>query len=175
VKGGRLKVVNESRYPDAEVEALVRFGLDEIDVTGTRLVAVVTNTRRSNCWPSGAVPLSGEATYLRHGGLSDDLRSRYLIGRRDSYLIVVRVGPPDAFPTEHKRDGVFREWRTWQEAVVGVTAHEGMHVQHMYDLAYMGRRGVEAKCDAFGMYVVRRYRTEQPCASPAAFATVDGT
>jgi hypothetical protein len=170
MKGGRLKIVNESRYPDEEVERLVRFGLDQIDVTGAKLLALVRDH------PSG--------DYRGWGGDADDFYDQPTVHaharkHRAAYVAVMRVGPPERFPIKpFRRNGNLFDYRTWQETLVGITAHEGMHVQHAYDGAYRTRSGtrrptrwssgarvrvgaerVEPKCEAFELGTLRRYRS----------------
>jgi hypothetical protein len=171
VKGGRLKIINESRYPTAEVEELVRFALSEIDVKGSKLLAFVTD---------------GKASYSGHGGE----RSRRFGDRvfdlarkhKARYIAHVRLGPKHKFPIrEFKRFGYFFDYETWQEALVGVMAHEGAHCQYAYDghhnmygsgVRYISRgpsagrtqffrRGderIEPKCAAKEIGMLRRYR-----------------
>lgn len=144
VKGGRLRVVNEGRYPTEEVERLVRFGLQDLDVKGDTIVAVVQDTKRSNRWPGGYKPYAGMACGFV-GGVAVALADRYLPGPRDYHLIFMRLGPPECFPIEpFERNGSTFDYATWQEALVGITAHEGRHVQHFYDGAYRSRSGRRA-------------------------------
>lgn len=186
MKGGRLKIVNESRYPTEEVEALVRFGLQEIDLTGERCVVAVKNTRPTRR-RNGATPaFSGLAQSLDGGGIISSMYDRYC-GRRSHthHLLLVRVGTEDVFPVEVSRryPGVGEiAFRDWREAVVALAAHEGMHAQHTYDRAYRSRSGkrkaamiegqvvaraarvrvgverIEPKCDAHMALILRRYR-----------------
>lgn len=146
MKGGRLKIVNESSYDDGEVEALVRFGLSEIDLTGDRIVAVVKPTGSR---PGGRQPhaISGHA-YSLVGGIPSSMYDRYC-GRRTitDYLVVLRLGPPEVFPARSWRHyaGVpIREYRDWREGLVAIAAHEGMHSQHSHDGAYRTRSGRRA-------------------------------
>lgn len=144
MKGGRLKIVNASRYPTEEVERLVRFGLDEIDLKGHRIVAVVKNTKATR---GSDAAFSGQAwSYTFPATLYD----RYC-GRRTCthHLILVRLGQPQRFPASAFRRyaGVPKDcFIDWREALACVTAHEGMHAQHAYDNGYLqksGRRKVE--------------------------------
>jgi hypothetical protein len=189
MKGGRLKIVNESSYPDDEVEALVRYGLSEIDLTGDGLVAVVKHTKRSRRRSVGRAAYSGTA-YSLAWGIPTTLYERYIGRRKARHLIIMRVGTPDCFPVSAFRHyaGVKKdEFRTWQEALVCITAHEGMHIQHAHDGVYgdtqksgrrtlvwrnswgqeigkkivkvrVGSERIEPKCEAFEAYMLRRYR-----------------
>jgi hypothetical protein len=171
VKGGRLKIVNVSRYPDEEVEVLVRFGLEEIDLTGERIVAVVKNTARGPY--NRAIPYTGTAYSYFGGGIPSSLYDRYAGWRtKTHHLIVMRIGPPEAFPTRSFRRyaGVEKgEMRDWREALVAITAHEGKHAEHVHDGAYFKRGGkrrtgtqrIEPKCEAFEAGTLRRFREQR--------------
>jgi hypothetical protein len=198
MKGGRLKVVNESSYDGGEVEALVRFGLSEIDLTGDRIVALVKHTRATRRQP---IPyaISGVA-YSLVVGIPSDMYDRYC-GRRTmtDHLIVLRLGLPESFPETSWRTyaGVpQREYRTWREGLVAITAHEGLHAQHSHDGAYRQKSGqrkpamidgqtirrggrfrvgverIEPKCEAFEAYMLRRFR-QDPLSQPSEFATFE--
>jgi hypothetical protein len=195
VRGGRLRIVNESRYPDHEVEWLVRYGLREIEVKGSGLVALVTNTKRSRRRGGDAPAYSGHAWSLGDDGIPVALYERHMKRTKARYLIVMRLGPPESFPIEpYGRNGHLHDYKTWEEALVGITAHEGMHVQHYYDGAYRSASGrrkpatftdqrgrkiiwrhggkvrvggerIEPKCEAFEQYMLRQFRDEHVCSS----------
>lgn len=186
VKGGRLKIVNESSYPTAEVEALVRFGLQEIDLKGSGLALVVQNTKRSDRRRHGYIEFSGHAWPW-----IEDEHRKYVAGRKGRWRVAfVRVSPnPRSFPFEpFKRNGIVHDWTSWQEAVVFVTAHEGKHIEHYHQGAYRTKSGhrkaatftdprtgrqiqfrraaavrtgserIEPKCDAHAQLILRRFR-----------------
>jgi len=169
MKGGRLKIVNESRYPTDEVAALVRYALADIDVKGAKLIAVVQNNRRREYRGWG-----GKVTYETN----DHVRA---LARQHNarYYAQVLLGKPGQFPTRpFTRNGITIGFADWQEALVGVMAHEGMHAQHAYDGAYASRNGtrrwmgskrpmqryrvganrVEHKCRAVEYHVLERFR-----------------
>ena len=159
---GRLKIFNESSYPDDEVNALVRFGLDEIEVTGAGLVAVVRNSRATRRRGGKPVDYAGTA-YTLMDGIPTTLYKRYMRGKRDIYLITLRIGPPDLFPIKpFKRNGTLHEVDTWQEALVAITAHEGLHIQHAHDGDYQhdgsGKANRVVGYDSFGGKIIRRTR-----------------
>lgn len=184
MKGGRLRIVNESSYDTGEVEALVHFGLSEIDLTGDGIVAVVKNTRATK--RRGGAPSYSGSAYSLDGGIPTSMYDRYC-GKRTytRHLIVMRLGPPEKFPESafRKYAGVGKDtfW-DWQEALVAITAHEGMHAQHAHDGAYRAKSGqrkpamidgqviargakvrvgterIEPKCEAFEAYMLRRWR-----------------
>lgn len=171
--GGRLKIVNESAYPTAEVETLVRFGLEEIDVRGSKLLAYVRDLSRREYRGYG-----GE-----RGAFRDDYPEVYRLARTHgcSFVALMMVGAPTKFPiVPFRRNGNVFDYRSWDEALVGITAHEGKHVQHAYDGSYQTKSGtrratrwsrgtsvrvgaerVEPKCEAFELGTLRRYRTSR--------------
>lgn len=183
---GRLKIINESMHPDDEVDALVRFGCDELEVTGSGLVALVRNTRRTWQRHGEAVDYAGTAYSLIDGGVPETLYDRYMTGKRDIHLITLRIGPPESFPiTPFTRNGIPHDAATWQEALVAITAHEALHIQHIHDGAYQRRSGqrkikprrlhihgevartvkvrigverIEPKAEAFERYMLERFR-----------------
>jgi hypothetical protein len=163
MKGGRLRVLNETSYPDDEVKALVEFGLREIDVRRTGLLALVKHARRE---------YSG--TFYDYMGNGIPLWAYKRMTRNERFLIVLRIGPPEGFPiTPFRRNGIIHDARSWQEALVGIAAHEGLHAEHAYDRAYrerarlasgrrrrIGMQRVEPKCEAFEARMIHRYREE---------------
>lgn len=195
MKGGRLKVVNETGYDDGEVEALVRFGLSEIDLTGQRIVAVVKYTRDRRGY-SGFY-------YSLTRGIPTSLYNRYC-GKRTytHHLVLLRIGEPDGFPSRslRKYPGVKQRLACdWREGLVCIAAHEGKHAEHDHDRAYRQKSGyrqaatlmlndgrevvlrragpvrvgverIEPKCEAWENYMLRRYRRRGLPKEPA-FAT----
>lgn len=188
MKGGRLRIVNESRYPDEEVRRLVEFGMSEIDLRGTGVTVLVKNTKRRKKRRDrrGVVHQHG---YVSFGGEFHDFRRGIPVGltkkmaRKDSYLCVVRVGPPENFPHAKSFRWHDEGFRSWQEALVGITAHEGLHAQHEYDGGYqeratvkrtyklgrgktqtveekrrIGSQRIEPKAEAFELGMLLRYR-----------------
>lgn len=148
MRGGRLKIVNESRYPTPVVERLVRFGLDDLDVTGRKVLVLVQNNRTHafRGWAS------------RRSTTDSQHATRLARKFRCDYVIRVLLGKPSQFPIRtFKRNGYTHDYQSWQEVLVGVTAHEAQHVQHYYDGAYRGER-VEARCAANEMHKLRRFR-----------------
>lgn len=158
MKGGRLKIVNESRYPTDEVEALVRFALSDLDVKGKKLLAYVgdNRTRQFRGW----------------GGRGDPNRRPHVwdIKRKFGahYVAEVRIGRPGGFPiTPFRRNGVLYDYMDWREALVGVMAHEATHVQHRHDGAYNERNGVRKRRRRSGTtsYRIGADRVEHKCAA----------
>lgn len=186
MKAGRLKIVNQSRYDDAEVDALVRFALQEINLKGSKLLVAVQNNRRRE--------YRGWAE--RPWRTSEDVRPLAQKAKA-SFVNRILLGHGAQFPIrEFKRHGITIDYATWQEALVGVAAHEGQHSQHDYDGAYTERTGVrnvkwwngrryviaeqryrlidesvELKCRAFEAHMLRRYR-EAISSCPAGLSLV---
>lgn len=72
------------------------------------------------------------------------------------YLITVRLGPPEMFPTSlpHAKRLPPREIACWREGVVVIAAHEAKHVEQY-------RRRLprsEVECERFEAAVLTRYR-----------------
>ena len=194
MKGGRLTIRNLGRYPDDEVERLVRYALQEIDVKGSGIVAVVRDTAASKRRKAGAASYSGNAYSYDRGGvplwLDDVAQGRGLPKRgkrrypsrwgklpHSRGVFVVRIGPPEAFPiAPFTRNGTLNDYRTWQEALVGIAAHEAMHCQHYHDGAYearalvkrggrqvrrrIGAQRIEPRCEAFERHMLERFRRD---------------
>lgn len=183
MKSGRLRILNDSAYPDDEVQALVRYGLQDVELKGAGLLVIVKDCRRE---------YSGHAAW---GSWIPD-RARERMTRSERFLIICRIGPENVFPIyAFTRNGIRRDYESWDEALVGISAHEGMHVQHGYDGAYgervksgrrrvvipsrplpdgraqtiqrvkivrvrVGSERIEPKCEAFEHSLLQRYREE---------------
>lgn len=144
------------------------------------MLVIVQNTKRT---ARREVEYSGKASDLYHHGVSE--KEYELMHANERFLLRVRVGSAAAFPIRpFTRNGILHDYVSWQEAVVALAAHEGMHAQHYYDRAYTTRSGrrkpstlqgqtyrrgsrtrvgverVEERCEAFETYMVRRYRAE---------------
>lgn len=163
MKGGRLRVINETSYPDDEVRALVQYGMQEIDLRGTGITVLVKNTKRRKTRglvEGKPVAFSGEYQCYRRG---INLAFVKYMAEKDKHLAIIRVGPPECFPSAEAFCWYDESFLTWQEAVVGVTAHEGMHAQHEHDNAYVERSGrrrvkIESRTLPGGERTVERYR-----------------
>lgn len=188
MKGGRLRIFNESRYPDDEVRALVEFGLSEISLTRSGIVAVVKNSATSRRREHGARDYSGTHWSYRIQGIPSGMYDAYFPRDNRSYkhLIVMRLGPPECFPIKpFTRNGFLHDYQTWQEALVGITAHEGKHAEHAHEGAYQRKSGyrrasvawdgiesratrvrvgterIEPKCAAWEDFMLRKFRAQQ--------------
>lgn len=178
MKGGRLRIVNESSYPGDEVRGLVQYGMQEIDLRGTGITVLVKNTKRRKTRglvEGKPVAFSGEYQCYR-GGIN--LGFVKYMAPKDDHFVVIRVGPPECFPSGKAFRWHNEIFLTWQEAVVAVAAHEGMHAQHEYDDAYVEKSGlrkvsdshviktrvgverIEPKAEAFERHMLLRYRRE---------------
>ena len=130
---------NTSSFLTAEVRQLVTFALRNMD---TRKLAVhVKNSRNAY----------GGRAYKRVPYMSKSYG-------KAKELITVRIGKPDKFPTTNKlRDRDYGyggkgspiiTYGTWQEAMIGVTAHEGHHIvqfRHNWPLSEVECEKVAAK------------------------------
>ena len=111
---------NTSRYPDSEVRALVDFARKGFN--DKRVCINVKNSRSD---------YAGTA-YPRIPSVSNAPKSA-------RYLITIRIGKPDKFPSKnwgsyhYKTVGKF-DFRSWQEAMIAVVAHELTHIrQYRYN------------------------------------------
>jgi hypothetical protein len=103
-----MKIINKTKHPDHEVEALVHFGSHGLEGLKGSTVTVVPATR--HCSGRGGrdraiIRLAPERFFPRPG-----------------YKRFVRS--PDC-PFNH-------DWQNWQEALVALAAHECMHIQQFH-------------------------------------------
>lgn len=136
----RVRVVNTSRYPTAVVRALVAFA------RGTRRCGdVAVNVK--NC----RYAFAGRC-YSRVPALSR---------RKGDRLVVVRIGAPGRFPLTTKYPGLVTApeyvFRDWEEALVGVAAHELTHAMQFETRS--PRSEIEAERAA--LRAVERFRAER--------------
>ena len=114
-----MRLKNTSRYPEAEVRALVEFACRGVDMTGVQVN--VKNSRQAYRGRAyNGVPSVSPASRLQ----------------TVSRLVVVAVGQDQQFPVVNyystKLKRVPRvELQNWREALVKVAAHEARHV-HQY-------------------------------------------
>lgn len=136
----RVRVTNTSRYSTAVVRKLVAFA------RGTeRCGDVAVNVKNSRYAFAGRC-------YARVPALSR---------RTGDRLVVVRVGAPDRFPCS-ARYAKFTtapeyEFRDWQEAVVGVAAHELAHAAQFETR----RPRSEIEAEHAALRAVERFRAER--------------
>lgn len=154
-----VTIRNESQYPDEEVSDLVRWAMRPFGVRN--LLVVVTNTRRG--------PYSGRAW----DGLVDALKPWPATADR---CVQLRIGKPGEFPmpepvTRHGWVGegpapgarthngwpVFQH-PTWQEALVGIAAHEAKHIEdYMLNRRTSYRARKELACEVAAQGALDRF------------------
>lgn len=124
---------NTSRYPDAEVKVLVAVAIKSLeDYLPERYQFGLKLTNSSHGF-------RGKAFYKR---------------------ILVRVGGPHRFPVTASywtfKDMPVYEVRTYREAIVGITAHELMHL-----CGKSGRKDGELWCEMAAIDAIELYRRRQ--------------
>lgn len=134
---GRFTLRNTSRYPTAEVRALVKFAMSECDVRG-----VCVNVKNST-WAYRGMAYQGVPCISNAPPQAD-------------YLVTVGIGGEQHFPMTVARAPV-DEFRSWQEALVAVAAHEAKHIEQFRE----SKPTRERPCVAFEMYMLTRYRQEK--------------
>lgn len=152
---GDIKIVNDTDYPDGEVERLI---MDEVKHAELRLGVTFTIGYRNDGYASG---------YWRSWWYADSDEDRPQIS-----IKLPRPGVPvlDYIPYARKREEGKRFPRAnWQEALVSVAAHEIEHARQHQVGERPGRRKsgrrrsqVELRCDlaAYRAWVRYRERTE---------------
>lgn len=136
----RVRIVNTSRYSTAVVQALVTFA------RGTKRCGdVAVNVKNTRCAYAGRC-------YARVPSISP---------RQGDRLVIIRIGAPERFPRHVKYPGLVTapeyEFRDWQEAMVGVAAHELAHAMQFETRS--PRSEIEAEHAA--MRAVERFRAER--------------
>ena len=78
--------------------------------------------------------------------------------RTSEFLVTVRLGGPDYFPSllPRKQSAPEVEVACWREALVVVAAHEAKHIEQYRD----GAPRSEVACECFAAAVLERYRAE---------------
>jgi hypothetical protein len=148
VRRSPLAFRNETGYPDDEVERLVRFALDDLELRRTVKVRV-SYTRLSTARKLYGGPYVYGAT-----------------GVAGSSGMALRIGRPDDFPVpwrdrRPKQTGTVGILADWREALVAIAAHEGKHVEGYHRRGWEGGQAEEDRCDAYARRVLRQYR-ERP-------------
>ena len=141
-------VQNSSRYSDEEVRRLVEYAVRAIDMRGVHVkVKNSTRTVSGRAYPSVPAEANVPAESL--------------------YLLTIKVGPPEKFPTREHRYGGDEpgprnqfptiSYADWQEALVAVAAHEAMHVQQFK----YGDPRSELQTSHFQAETLERYRRDR--------------
>lgn len=134
---------NRSPHPDAEVGALIRRTLRDLEVTG--LCITVRGTKKRHC--------SGSYRPIWFPGRGED---------REQIFISLSNIWPSTYNPYNRKDGVEPfELRDWREGLVAIAAHEAMHhrqtLRHDYGARRRGKY-VERECDYAALRAVQRYR-----------------
>jgi hypothetical protein len=110
-------IKNGSKYPSEEVEDLVKFALKNVPFSD-ELEVHVRNSK-----------------HAFYGRIFASVEDRTCECENQRFLIVVRIGNAKHFPylsvyPDHKRCQKYAVLlNNWKEALVKVTAHEGMHLR----------------------------------------------
>jgi len=152
-KTANLWIRNTSPYPDSEVYILCRTALESVQ-------ASLSPTERLR-----PIIVKMTATHYGHRGRAHWTEREYNCGAdrhtKIWYRILVRIGSPQHFPVQVNyrkfRDMPEFEFRTYREAIVGVTAHEIGHT-----LGNSGRKQGEEICEMCSWDAVDYYRKHQP-------------
>ena len=139
---GRFTIRNTSRFPTAEVRALVRFAMRDVD---TRAVCVNVKTMRGTGW---------------RGWAYEGVPSISNAPSQAEYLITLAVGEENAYPMRPagtRRGEPEVEFASWQECFVFLAAHEAKHIeQYREDLPRS-----EVRCNVFAAGVLERFRSDR--------------
>ena len=113
-----MRIKNTSRYPDERVREILAFA-----ARGIRDSGVEVHVKNSSYIYAG--------TFYQSAADLRDVSSS--ICNAAECLIVVRIGAPDNFPIRATYPGLKTapemEYRSWEEALVGVAAHEFCHLK----------------------------------------------
>jgi hypothetical protein len=138
----KVIVKNSSKYPSDQVEDLVKFALKNVPHS-EELEVHVKNSKH--------------AFYGRIFASAED----YTCGCNSRrFLIVVRIGKAKHFPylsvyPDHKRCQKYAVMlNDWKEALVKVTAHEGMHLRQWIDKKPMW----EHQAEKHAVMILDKYR-----------------
>ena len=151
----KLRLENTSRHPDHAVKWLVNYAARYVREEAVR------------CGWAGrfdARPIQVQVTNCSHSYRGRSLGVRW-VGSDRVRCFLVRVGSPEQFPVNSKYarynqdDMPDARLDNWQEAVVGLTAHELSHMQ--YDYSSGDRKSAEIACELTEVDCVERFRRER--------------
>ncbi len=154
----KIIIKNTSRYPDAKVQALVKFAADYVESEAQRLGwrdkfladPIQVNVQNTEHTYSGV-----------YKGIQRNAKTDWVYRRR----CIVRVGAPGAFPVNSKyrrykaEDMPDSTLNSWEECIVGVTAHELSHIHYTY--ASGDRKGAEQSAEWTELDCVEKFRKER--------------
>lgn len=176
-----MTIHNGTQYPNDEVRKLVRLALAELDTSdlhvhltsggwggrgGIRNRHFVAEARRATT-----------ATYLIHVRVptTDEhygMPGTYHNGRRGKWVPIEEGGkdlkwvPVKSGTVENPGRWPVITLHDWREYIVGMTAHEGAHVEQVRE----HKRISEIRAEWFEFHTLARYRASLP--KPLGFATV---
>ena len=144
-------VENLSRYPEEEVLELVGYAVRWIDMRGVHI-------KVKNAGPGR---VAGGRAYSSVPTIAN-------VAPGSLYLITLKIGPPDDFPSREHRYGwtepgprnqfPLLTYADWREALVAVAAHEAMHIQQYK----YGHPRSELQTSHFEADTLERYRKTLP-------------
>lgn len=136
-----MKVVNETKLPTRQVDALVRRVARDLDLGRASACVKVKHHDRATYAASGRIYYGGPPA------LWSDARQDWiwpdLHGQR--HLIVCRIAKPYRYPVDYlpyERRDMPGPWacETWQEALASIAGHELMHLRQ-YRTRHLRTRG----------------------------------
>jgi hypothetical protein len=146
---------NTSRYPDRQVDQLVRFATADVDMTN--VCVNVRNGELAGGAYNGVPEISnapGEAEYLIALRIGTG-RERWPLGPVNYHFKTpAEVGPRNRFP--------FYTCNDWREWLVKLAAHEARHIRQFREDAVCS----EIECERFAVSVLLRFRGERPGPRP---------
>lgn len=129
-----------SKHPKEEVEDLIRFAAEPYDLR--RVCVNVKNSQHA----------------YRGRAYSRVPRAYSNAPRSAKRLVVIAIGNSERFPLTGPQYGGKKSpiihYASWQEAMVGIAAHEFHHIRQFQNKA----RCVEAYCERASFEAIERYR-----------------
>lgn len=136
-----MYIDNQSKYPDREVNDLIRYATK-------RLRKQLT----PQAWKTLKIKVTGSASSYKGRAFWSS-----------PYYIIIRIGEPKHFPL--KDAGYGWKYKTapkysmenWQEAMVVVAAHEACHIKQFHKRT----KRSEIEAEHYALKVLTRYRSKQ--------------
>lgn len=165
----RLVIRNRTRYPDAEVKQLVRYGFADLELPSRHSILVRVGYVRLSHWRRAT-----DSIYGASGIAYDHVYVKPDVPRGAAYEVHLNVAREEDYPApwydprpvpEHE----VGELADWREALVAIAAHEGKHVEQFQRMpgranrraAGESHRSEEDRCNAEAARRVRRWRAER--------------
>jgi hypothetical protein len=139
----KIELVNKSHRSTPEVRKLVRAGLKGLEIHDITVRVVDAQGRRS--W-DGKKWSKGRAW-----------------GAEGHGVIELWIAPDSEYPFDgwqrHRNSPWNHDHRTWQEALIALTAHEGKHIEIPYSrYDRESAQQIEMVCEAHERWALDRYR-----------------